>query len=576
VANPSRYRPMGASLPVTPCNTEDALSLWGGCVQSGEKDAKLLGKINAAELINMGPDQDAANGCAHHFTHSSDEWGLQGDVAERCDTEVSKVALQEQDPDLDASVRSAIIYSRPADPWEQFGRDVQRSDTEVSKSASQGQVQWTPVVLELTEYPAHDEEGGVRETFQDEACQRKQDSESSNNDLPWYGLPLAPTEAAAILPPGAGGLIWHAVLAGESWTDVDHCSADGAIKARRHILPVRAHDFFSSLVQTNDGRWLFTGILNGWPGLSCIELLLIQHRDLRRRSRIVDSWSAEDPKREEPCFPPKVLAAGATLRMAPWSAFGWSRESPGFVWWFFAQRSSQERRPRFAFGQKIVETLQDDMRAGQEMGNAVHAHLFAHRYALGNKRIESRQDRKTYHAAVLVEWSHGHYATVIELGPLNGIAGRFGRSDWYHDKLQERTALGSVMPKCMIMPWKTDLAEIRCSDVEARNLTEFQHYVSAYTGPSGRFIDPHFQHSAPVRLCNRSQLDIARYLLNYLAHDQRFDIRTRSCQTFAADFFSLLSGEDGTQPFHPNLRRGYVPHKDWFLYVPPQRESCCQ
>jgi len=254
--------------------------------------------------------------------------------------------------------------------------------------------------------------------------------------------------------------------------------------------------------------------------------------------------------------------------MAPWSAFGWSRDSPGFVWWFFSRQSSQGR-PQFSFGQKIIEALQEDVRGGGEMAEAVHAHLFAHRYALGRGRLETRPERNTYHAAVLLEWSHGQYTSVIELGPLNGIAARSGRSDWYHDKCSDQTALGAAMPPCMLMPWKMNLAEIRCSDVEARSLTEFQHYVSTYTGPGQRFIDPHFQHSGPVRLGNRSQLDIARYLLNYLAHDQRFDIRFRSCQTFAADFFSLLSGEDSIQPFHPSLRRGYVQHKDWLLYAHP-------
>jgi len=467
----------------------------------------------------------------------------------------------------DYNARISIVHfvKQPVDGLEQPGGVDPSCDLEVSKVVPREQV--------LAERCAHVGEKGVaQDAFQEEASQIKQAPVSSCSDQPWYGFPLAPTDAAAALPPGAGGLIWRAYLVGESWMDVDHCNPNGTIKPRRPILPVRAQDFFSSCVQTADGRWLFTGILNGWPGLSCVELLLIEHRDLNKRSRIVHSWAKDDPKWGEPFLPPKVLCAGATLRMAPWSAFGWSKDSPGFVWWFFAHQSSHGRRPQFVFGEKIIEALQDDASIGQEMAQAVHAHIFTHRYALGQGRRETRQDRMTYHAAVLLEWNHGRYMTVIELGPLNGIAARSGRSNWYHDKFQEQTALGSVMPPCMIMPWKTDLAEIRCSDVEARSFTEFQHYVSAYIGPSKRFVDPHFQHSGPVRLCNRSQLDIARYLLNYLAHDQRFDICSRSCQSFAADFYSLLSGEVGTQPFHPSLRKGYVQNKEWFLYTPPMHE----
>lgn len=51
--------------------------------------------------------------------------------------------------------------------------------------------------------------------------------------------------------------------------------ADGTIRPRRPLPLVRSDDFFSSLVQTEDGRWIFSGVLNGWPGLNCLELLSI-------------------------------------------------------------------------------------------------------------------------------------------------------------------------------------------------------------------------------------------------------------------------------------------------------------
>ena len=47
------------------------------------------------------------------------------------------------------------------------------------------------------------------------------------------------------------------------------------------------------------------------------------------------------------------------------------------------------------------------------------AHLFQHRYARG-ERPETSKEQLTYHAAVLLEWSHGLYTTVIELALLNG------------------------------------------------------------------------------------------------------------------------------------------------------------
>ena len=52
-----------------------------------------------------------------------------------------------------------------------------------------------------------------------------------------------------------------------------------------------------------------------------------------------------------------------------------------------------------------------------------------------------------------------------------------------------------------------------------------RRYVAKYTGNErgkGRFLDPHFSHSAPVRLFHRSQPDIVRYLLNYMGRDRRY------------------------------------------------------
>lgn len=78
------------------------------------------------------------------------------------------------------------------------------------------------------------------------------------------------------------------------------------------------------------------------------------------------------------------------------------------------------------------------------------------------------------------------------------------------------------MPPPLCGPWIGECAEIRCSDVPARSLDEFKRYVESYTGPSLRFLDPHFKLSAPVRLAHRGQRDIARYLLNYMGRDRRY------------------------------------------------------
>mmetsp|Transcript_17316 Transcript_17316/g.40637 ORF Transcript_17316/g.40637 Transcript_17316/m.40637 type:complete len:540 (-) Transcript_17316:273-1892(-) len=385
-----------------------------------------------------------------------------------------------------------------------------------------------------------------------------------------YGCPISPEEAQELLPGGDGGISWQALLTSEDWHDNENFTKEGEIRQRRPALPVRVADFFSSLVKTKDGRWVFSGVLNGWPGLTCLEVHSIvslepeKEKNHKLKSSMSASFWQTGDDNTAPSFPSGAKKAQAILRMAPWTARGWSRESPGFVWWYFAQNQTG---PQFAFGKDIQRMLERRKATGKPVPQAVAAHVFAHRYALGGRR-EDRRERITYHTAVLVEWDHGLYCSVVELGPLNGISARYGRSDWYPDKHEATTGLSQVMPDCLVMPWKEDKAEIRVSDVAARDLAEFKGYVAKYTGHMFRFVDPQFQHSGQVRLSYRSQSDIARYLLSYMTHDQRFAIQFRSCQSFAADFYAFLVGEFGIEPFHPSLRKHYVRHCDWFLYEP--------
>jgi len=383
-----------------------------------------------------------------------------------------------------------------------------------------------------------------------------------------YGHPATPEIVVTMLPPGGGGLEWQALLVDHAWYDPNECLEDREIKPRRRLLPVRISDFVASLVNTNDHRYIFSGVLNGWPGLTCLELVSIA-KPIKGRSQSTmricweaNSESGGDP----PPVPSDFTKAELTLRMPSWTSHGWNRDNPGRVWWYFAQRPMG---PMLAWGRNMGQVLLQDLeRFGNPLPKAAAAHLFVHRYAVGD-RSETRADLATYHSAVLLEWDCGLCATVVELGPMGGIAARQARSDWYDDKLDDYTALSRQMPACMVMPWRDDLAEIRCSDVQARNLDEFKSYVARYTGHQHRFVDPRFSFSGPVRLNKRSQLDVMEYLYSYMAHERRFDIKYRSCQTFACDFFSLLTGQtESVKPFNPVLAKAYQPHRDWFLYMP--------
>ena len=337
-----------------------------------------------------------------------------------------------------------------------------------------------------------------------------------------YGKPVSPEEAAEQVPPGEGGLVWHASLVTEGWKSKSDCDAEGNIKPRRASLPVRHEDFFSSLVQVADGRWIFSGVLNGWPGMTAMELVSITCKvrtKMLGRPRIKRFWDASTavPAGVKPTFPQGPKSVRATLRMAPWTAHGWSPDAPGCLFWFFAQRSSPERggpAPVLEHGENIIRRINEDAAARAAAAAAaaaggdlaashpkegplcVRAHLFAHRYA---KKKESNKDRLTYHSAVLLEWDHGEHCTVVELATLNGSGGRRGKSNWIHDgvpAVSNPTPLYRAMPPRMVVPWRGEFAEIRVCDVEARSIDEFKAFVARYDSfdkpDAPRFIDPHF------------------------------------------------------------------------------------
>ena len=78
-----------------------------------------------------------------------------------------------------------------------------------------------------------------------------------------YGTTLSAEATTQLVPAGEGGLIWHAQVLADGYTRSKCCRPDGTIKPRRPMPHVFATDFFSSLSVSSDGRWCFTGLLNG-------------------------------------------------------------------------------------------------------------------------------------------------------------------------------------------------------------------------------------------------------------------------------------------------------------------------
>merc|ERR1712060_729120 len=122
-------------------------------------------------------------------------------------------------------------------------------------------------------------------------------------------------------------------------------------------------------------------------------------------------------------------------------------------------------------------------------------------------------------------------------------------------------------------PRRGEIAEIRCSDIKAKNLDEFKAYMAKYElGTWGdtpaRFIDVNYDHTGRVRLFHRKQSDIMRHLLNYMGRDRRYTEKVRNCQAFAADLYSFVAGKKDITVHSKVLKPMYTQRTHLFLYEP--------
>jgi hypothetical protein len=395
-----------------------------------------------------------------------------------------------------------------------------------------------------------------------------------------YGHPLSIDEAKRMMPEGTDGRTWFAtvipnefitkngsVVKGINRHDID--TDNKCIKPRRATVPITQNDLFSSITKVSSEqrigfksrpRYIFYGILNGWPSLNCFELISIERKSKLQWQKV---WIDEEhgSKNIEPqqCLKDDKVYR-VKLRGAPWTEYGWSYDSLGFAFWYEAQNKNC---PKVLYGEKMIAALEDK----DALCTAIH--MISHRYG-GKVKRETARDLLTYHSVCLLEWDHGEYCTVTEAAYLNGMGGYRGRSNWYDDKDAPISNLYKVLPAEMISPWDTHSAEIRCYDVTVKTLDEFKQYIAKYTTKYGcansRFIDPQYTFSHAARLSFRTKSHIAQYLVNYIMRDSQYAELKRNCQTFCADLCVLIAGKKNIQPFHPVIRFDYQNRTHLFLY----------
>lgn len=401
-----------------------------------------------------------------------------------------------------------------------------------------------------------------------------------------------------------------------------------SIKPRRGMPAVKADDFFSSVVRIDydyenlKPRWVFSGVLNGWPALTTLEVLRIEyktsvsawcvHWDPKRVSFIdeknatfptkheaeyitpksemktpftsagsISTIDSEDLKRFiEPSYPKtkkhSITNVRVVVRMPSWSKIGYSKGNKGHVFWYESTRSV----PRVIYGENMIDECAKERISRISSSGEIEqpltpprvtrAHMIFTRNAPPKGRDESFGQMCIYHSMVLLEWDHGQYCTVADAAWLNEVGGYSGRCNWIVDKTAPVTNLFKCLPPALVAPWRPSFIELEVFDVPFKNLNEFVvKFMERHTGKQDNFSYFYVGCSHDVRLQHNTKEDIARYLINYSNHIEKYSLIQTNCQTFAADFCGFLAGTTEA-PFHPFLRIFYRNRSHLFLMDPEE------
>lgn len=351
-----------------------------------------------------------------------------------------------------------------------------------------------------------------------------------------------------------GGRVWKVKIYRDGYVNPKNKAIfkDGKLKSKRPVPVIYENDFFSNLKKVNK-KFIFNGKLNDWPALDNLELVSLEYWYSRKdRVKTVTLsrkiWSPT--KKEDPHFPTggtlafqkKPICIRAFVRSPKYSEIGYSLNNPGFIFWF---RPFRENGPKMGHGLRIIKGLEKDAEITKEpIERARKISFFSHRYV---KKVETPKDKLTYHTGCLIEWSHGRFCTVIELAYLFGIGGYGGKANWLEDRDSGNPLLWQCMSNSLKAPWKTNRSEIRCIDVGVKNSEEFLKFMKGY---KDRFLKPTIKATEQVRLSHSTSTDIVTYLVNYICRDRTYSEEFRNCQTFAADFYTFMSGNT-VEPSYP-------------------------
>jgi len=229
--------------------------------------------------------------------------------------------------------------------------------------------------------------------------------------------------------------------------------------------------------------------------------------------------------------------------------------NPGHVWWSRLNETLKPGGTNFVFGRQMLQYADPKEKAS-------NIHVFSYRY--GNydgsqlAEPETWMTRMTgYHTAVLIEWEHAKYSSVIELAWQFGIGGYKGRS-WYNEDPVDSnmTELFRTMHepanRALVQPWEPSMSEIRILDKRYPTAKAWEQFMKSYP----RYVEPHYVASSRVkRRFARSRVDLLENLLSWITRSQSRYIKLKvDCMTFALDLFNHFAAKRD-----PYKQAGYRP-----------------
>ncbi len=193
-------------------------------------------------------------------------------------------------PSHKVSVRSSPRYSTPNRTSDQLSSNQENSSKMQENRISQDEeVELKLELGELLVLAKSLEEPEEEATMCIETT--KKSRAPSLNVEQSYGIPLSQEEAVLAVPSGSDGLKRYALVIPDDFclngklmkglNPRDFDIEKGAIKPRRATLPVTKTDLMSSLTMVVcDGgpRYIFNGVLNGWPSLRHFELIGLEKK----------------------------------------------------------------------------------------------------------------------------------------------------------------------------------------------------------------------------------------------------------------------------------------------------------